>query len=198
MKWQEIQGPAIADLDWSTENRIAALAELFGRTNGYSLRTEEWYAAKRRAKRPWGRALRVGAIALGAVAAILPVISEIYSGDGRPPVAPAWSTVALILAATLIGLDRYFGFSAAWMRFMAAELRLARRRHEFEYKWQAQKVRVGTDVSDEELATFLDLSGELTRAVDQTVSDETEGWIEEFRSSLDRVEQGVRQTASDG
>jgi hypothetical protein len=193
VKWQEIQGPAFGDLDWSPESRAAALTELFKRTVAYSTRMEEWYAHKRRAKRPWGRALRVGAIALGAVAAILPVISEIYSSDGQPTVAPAWSTVALILAATLIGLDRYFGFSAAWMRFMAAELRLARQRHEFEHKWQSQRAGVGEEISDQELTAFLDLSGELTRAVDQTVSDETGSWIEEFRSSLDRGEQSVRQ-----
>ncbi len=68
--------------------------------------------------------LRVSAIACGAVAAILPILSQIYTTDDKAAIAPGWAAVALAGAAALVGLDRYFGFSSGWTRFMAAELRI--------------------------------------------------------------------------
>ena len=75
-------------------------------------------------------------IALGTAAAVLPVLSEIYTTNGRPSIPPGWATIALALAAGLVGLDHFFGFSSGWMRYRDTELQLTRLRHQFGYAWQ--------------------------------------------------------------
>jgi hypothetical protein len=37
-------------------------------------------------------------------------------GQGIPVIQPAWASVALLVAAACVGLDRFFGYSTAWMR----------------------------------------------------------------------------------
>jgi low affinity Fe/Cu permease len=54
-----------------------------------------------------------------AVAGVLPVLSQILdAGSSGIVIQPAWATVALAIAAALIVLDRFFGFSSAWARYM--------------------------------------------------------------------------------
>ena len=97
-----------------------------------------------RAARPWRRAVvrgaspaeaavgtlvRVAALLLGAIAALLPILSEIFVAEDDTPVfAPGWASVALAIAAALVAIDRYLGASSAWMRYMTAQMQIARYR----------------------------------------------------------------------
>jgi hypothetical protein len=194
MKQPDIERPELGELDWSDAGRDASLLRVFEQAINYALGAEGWYARKRRTKRQWGRALRVSAILLGTAAAVLPILSEIYTTGGKPTIAPAWASVALAVAAALVALDHYFGFSSGWMRFIATELRLTRLRHEFEYEWQDIAVRLIHPISDEDLSMALALAKELVLAVDEVVADETEMWIGEFQTTLERVGKSVDRT----
>jgi hypothetical protein len=186
--------PDLAELDWSPEAAPRSLSAVRDHARGLAIEAEAWYSGRRGRKRWWGRALRVGAIVLGSVAAVLPVLSEIYTTDGKPAIAPGWATVFLAAAAALVALDRYFGFSSGWMRFMAAELRLTRLRHEFEYGWQAERAASGERPSAEHVAALLARAQAFVLAVDDVVQDETSGWISEFRTSLESAEQGLERS----
>jgi len=182
------------ELEWSPEQAQRSLAAVREHALGLAAEAEAWYAGRRGRKRLWGRALRVGAIVLGAIAAVLPVLSEIYTTDGEPAIAPGWATVFLAAAAALVALDRYFGFSSGWMRFMSAEIRLTRLRHEFEYGWQAERAAAGGRPSTEQVAALLARAKAFVLAVDDVVADETSGWITEFRTSLETAEQGLERS----
>jgi 4-amino-4-deoxy-L-arabinose transferase-like glycosyltransferase len=184
--------PDLEELDWSPGERLDSLSAVFNHAVGLANGAEEWYARKRRAKRRWGRALRVGAIVLGATAAVLPILTQIYTKDDKPTIPPGWAAVALAAAAALIALDRYFGFSAGWMRFMAAELKITRLRHGFEYGWQAARAAAAAPPSDDEVAELLTRARELALAIDDVIAEETGGWILEFQTNLERAEQSLR------
>lgn len=190
MAQHDLERTDLDELDWSEGQRSESLSSVFRHSVGFARGAEEWYASKRPAKKRLGRALRVGAIALGAVAALLPILSQIYESD-RPPIAPGWAAVALVAAAALMGLDRYFGFSSGWMRFMAAEVQISRLRHDFEYVWQATRAGAGYPPSDEDVAALLSHAREFVLGVDDVIADETGAWISEFRSSLEGAEQGL-------
>jgi hypothetical protein len=191
----DLARPDLDELDWSDEQRSRSLSVVFAHAVGLAAGAEEWYASRRRAKRLWGRALRVTAICLGAVAAVLPILSQIFTSDDKAAIAPGWAAVALAAAAALVALDHYFGFSTGWSRFMAAELRLTRLRHQFEYDWQLARAANAAERSDE-VAPLLVLAREFVLAVDDAISSETGAWIAEFQTSLDRAEEGLRR--SDG
>jgi low affinity Fe/Cu permease len=54
-----------------------------------------------------------------AVAGVLPVLSQIFGAGSSVKIQPAWAAVALAIAVSLVALDRFFGFSSAWARYMA-------------------------------------------------------------------------------
>lgn len=164
---------------------------MFDHATGIARRAEAWYARKRPSKKRWGRALRVSALLIAAVAVVLPVLSEIFTAGDRPAIAPGWTAVALAAAGALIALDHYFGFSNGWMRFMAAELRITRLRHEFEYAWNTERAGVSDPPTEAQVAALLALARAFVLAVDDAVAEETDGWVAEFRGSLERAEQSL-------
>lgn len=184
----DLERSDLDELDWSVERRPESMARVFTHAVGLAGSAESWYARKRRAKRTWGRSLRVAAILLGGLAAVLPIVAEISTKGHTSSIAPGWATVALAAAATLVALDRYFGFSTAWMRFMEAELHITRLRHNFEYVWNAARAKMTDPLSDEDVAALLAKAREFVIAVDDVVARETSAWIAEFRTSLERAE----------
>ena len=191
MKLGDLERPELGQLDWSVSARRASLSKAFDHAVDYATGSENWYAKKRRWKKGWGRLLRIGAILLGATAVVLPILSEIFTSEGEPVIAPAWASVALAVAAALVALDHYFGFSAGWMRFMATELKLTNLRHDFEYDWQPLMAKINGHPSDREVSAALARAQKLVYDIDLALAEETEVWIREFQSSLDRVEKST-------
>jgi SMODS and SLOG-associating 2TM effector domain 2 len=174
--------------------RTASLSAVFAHAVRVSSAAQAWYAEKRPSKRAWGRTLRVLAILLGAAGAVLPIVAEITSTSGKPAIAPGWATVALTMAVACVGLDRYFGFSSGWMRFMAAEQRLVRQRHDFEYRWNETPAALADDLTDADVSTLLSLAHANVPAVQEIITGETAEWLTDFRGALAEAERSLTAT----
>lgn len=181
----DLPRPDLDELVWTPDKRAESLAVVFTHAVGLAHGAEDWYAGRRRGKRIGGRSLRVGAIVLGAVAAVLPVVAQIGGGNGIPP---GWATIALAAAAMLVALDRFLGFTSGWMRYMATELAITRLRHDFEYEWQERLVTLPSEPSHEDSVALIELARTLVLAVDDAISAETGTWAVDFRSQLDATE----------
>ena len=190
----DLGASALEACEWTTSQRAKSLRVVFEHAVGLAHDAEAWYARKRPVKRRWGRALRVGAIVLGAAAAVLPILTQIYTGPGSQEIAPAWAAVALAGAAMLVALDHYFGFSDGWMRFMLAEQRITRLRHNFEYAWNREHAFLEEQLTAEQVAALLELARGFVLAVDDVVGEETSQWVTEFRGSLERTERSLGTT----
>ena len=186
--------PDLDNLDWSPERRSDSLSRIFGHAIGLAAAQECWYAKARRRNRRWAQALRVASILLGGVAAVIPILAEIYTTGGKPVIPAGWAAIAIAAAVTLVGLDRFFGFSAAWMRFMAAELRIARLRHDFEYAWESARAATSIPPADDVVIDAVRLAHEFVVGIDDAVAEETSAWIVEFRSTLTTTEQKLKHT----
>jgi hypothetical protein len=190
----DLERPNLPQLAWDRDARAASMTAVFEHAVGLAIAAEQWYARKRPAKRTAGRILRVATVILGAIAAIIPIISEITTTNGKPAVAPGWAAVSLAVAAAFISLDRFFGFSSGWMRFMKAELQLTRLRHIFEYAWNNLRATSEDPPDDTQLTAYLKLAENFVLAVDGIVAEETSAWITEFRGGIERTEQGLRDS----
>ncbi len=189
---RDVATPSLGELDWSPEGRSESLSKVYAHADGLALEAEQWYARRRRPKRIGGMCARVGAIVLGAVAAILPIVAQISVGaDGKPSIEPAWASIALGAAAALVALDLFFGFTSGWMRFMATEMHLTRLRHDFEYRWEAARA------SGAPFQELLEHARAFVLAVHDELERETGSWVSEFRSNLAVTERGLGPTESD-
>lgn len=167
-----------------------ALSEILSYCLEQAKDSERWYMRKRTPKRIASRILRVASIALVAVGVLIPILAQIYTEDGKPVIAPGWASLALVSAATMVALDRLFGFSTAWARFIDANFRIARLRHELEFEWQTLRAEAGGCGADPVL--LMELAREFVREVDEVVAGEVHTWSNEFKASLDTAADGLK------
>lgn len=188
----DIKNSNLGELDWSPDSRSASLTKVYDHTMGVSTTAQNWYAAKHPSKRASGRALRLTGLLFLGVGGVLPIISEISSStSGKPTIAPGWAAVALALAAGCGILDRFLGYSSAWMRFILAEQRLERQRRDFEYAWNELLTKLSNPPTEAAVDELLKLARENVKKVEDIIDRETAEWITEFRGVLAEAERSL-------
>jgi conflict system pore-forming effector with SLATT domain len=109
-------------LKWDPQNCEESLKAVSHRIEQMAQQPINWYLDARRSKSRCARWLRMGAIVATALAGLLPLLAQIFIAEGgQMPFSPAWASVALGLAALFVAVDKFFGCSTAWMRFIATE-----------------------------------------------------------------------------
>ena len=135
--------PAISELSrlpWDAQHIQESLDRLYQFTVEEAKRTESWYWKNAGKKSFWARNLRVLAIIATAIGGIFPVVSQIITdANGNPWISPAWASVVLAIGGTCLALDRFYGFSSGWVRFMTTALNIQAWSKEFQYEWQQQR-----------------------------------------------------------
>jgi hypothetical protein len=173
---------------WGREYATASVQAMVSYVSEIAEDAIAWYLLKKRRKQRWAMVLRVTAILAAAVAAMVPIFAQITSVQGKAMVAPAWASVALVAAATAVGMDRFYGFSAAWIRFVSTELRLRSALHDFHMDWQARLSPCGGSLQPEQVAPALAACRSFLAQIDTMVEAETAAWVADFSAVLKDVE----------
>ena len=177
-----------SSLSWRPEDVPASLDAMYLHVVLRANNTILWYLQSKRSKRIWARVLRVAAVLLVTLAGILPILSQIGAASGRT-LEPAWATVALAIAVALILLDRFFGFSTGWSRYVATEFAIQSALDQFRIEWQKILAKhPGAPVPSDTIQELLGLVGDFSRNLDTQVEKETAAWTSEFYESLSRIE----------
>src|SRR4051794_40431445 len=98
MSVDDLETSDLPKVDWSDPEQ--ALSVLYQYALDHARNAESWYGVKRRPKKTGGQTLRITAILLLGIAALIPILSEVIQNDGRPVIAPAWASAALVITAT--------------------------------------------------------------------------------------------------
>jgi hypothetical protein len=130
-----------------------------------------------------------------AVAGVLPVLSQILdAGSSGIVIQPAWATVALAIAAALIVLDRFFGFSSAWARYMVTGQAITEALNQFRLNWQlAASKSSANELTQDSFDELLGLAKALTMEKDRLVKVETLQWVKEFGESLAEMDRSASE-----
>lgn len=129
---RDVQAKASNELDWSPEQRRKSIHAVYQRAERHALQAIDWYLFSKKFKKVWAQRLRFGVILLTALAGLLPIASQM---SGVPPI---WASIALGLAGTVLAVDKFFGFSSAWMRFIAVEHQIRQCLHEFQVNYELE------------------------------------------------------------
>jgi low affinity Fe/Cu permease len=189
----DIRPAELGSLDWGPEHARRSLDVIYQHAAGVASQAINWYLIARRPKKRWAQRLRVGAIIMVAVAGVLPVLSQIFAAGSSVKIPPAWATVALAIAVALVALDRFFGFSSAWARYMATGQAISAALNQFRLDWQQSRCKHPTDeLTRENIDDFLNLAKTLVRKTDDLVQAETLQWVKEFRETLTEIERSAQ------
>jgi hypothetical protein len=167
-------------------------------------RAIDWYFSAKAENKRWGRRIRLATWALAGVAVMIPVAFETFrpiSGEAAWPrfrpelwLRPGVATLALLLAAGFVWLDRFYGYTSGWRRYMDAAQRLLELRDRFLIEWATTRAAwpggkpSETQVS-EAFAKILLLNAQLHAVV----RDETRAWVAEFRDALRQLEEQLQR-----
>lgn len=190
---RDLQYRPLEDLSWTPEQRVVSLDRVFDYVSTEAQQAISWYLNKKRSKRIWAQLLRLGAILATTVAGIIPLLAEIFVSEGRSVISPAWASVALILAVALVGLDRFFGFSSAWMRFLTTELKIRNALQLFQMDWEMQKASwKSPDPTDEQTQDMLAQCKTFLGQVNALLENEMAAWVREFQTALKQIDEAAK------
>lgn len=186
---------AYPDISWKEGELEKGLKELQTYAVAFGEGHRGYYQRNAHFKRSWAKALRVTAILSGAVGGLLPILSQITKG-GSFYIDPAWATVAITIAITAIGFDRFFGFSSAWMRFVTTEIKIESKTEQLriqleneKFSWQGKPPTF--DTAKATLAIIVAYLNE----VSEIVKDETNTWMVEFQNVLQKFNEEMNVKA---
>jgi len=190
-------GPAdLADLSWDNGSKRASIDALGRFVRKTAQDAIAWYCKSRQRKKSGAIWSRAGAIVLGSLAAIVPLLSPLLLEDGKPWLSPAWASVSVALAAALIALDRFFGFSSGWTRYITTELRLHKLLDDFQIQWEAEKASwKGAEPDDTQVRRMLDKAKAFASQVHTQIVNETNAWVAEFQSTLRQLDEAAKAKA---
>lgn len=189
---QDIRPADLGSLDWTPEHARESLDLIYKNVTDSASQAIDWYLTARRSKKRWAQRLRVGAIIMVAVAGVLPVLSQIFSTGTSVQIQPAWASVALATAVALVALDRFFGFSSAWARYMATGQAISAGLNQFRLDWQQSNCQLPVNgLTQESIDHLLGLAKTLVRMTDNLIQGETTQWVKEFQETLTQLERSA-------
>jgi hypothetical protein len=175
----------LPEVDWSAADHRSAAAILYRWTEAAAISTLNWYLLEKKSKARWSRSLRILSVLFIAAGGIAPLISVATDNTAYA----FWRYPILGLGAACIGLDRAFGFSSSWMRYLGASAMIEKILIEYQLKWASLTVTwksnaIDIDQTHQAIAEIRSFAGQLS----EVVSEETETWIADFRGHVSRLE----------
>ena len=181
-------------LDWAPEKSAESLRAVFDFAMDLSEEAANWYIRAKNGKRFFARAFRVLAILLGAAGALLPTLGEMLADEkGRSAIPAGWTAILLGTVGALLLLDRFFGFSTGWMRYMATELHIRQIAQEFQLAWEAERALWrGSEPTREQVVQMLARCKDFVLQVNGIVREETSVWTREFESAIRQIDDATK------
>ncbi len=179
---------------WDDANPRASLQSLFELFVHKPIReTIDWYFRKRGRKRSIGLTIRILAILAAGIGVLIPVVSSLIKKDDGMPMIPAtWAAVALLIGAGLIWVDRFLGATSGWLRYMSTGLRTAELLDRANLQWLRLQQSWDQTPTDDQATHALHVMRELNAEIHALIREESDQWMEEFRSSLKQLDGMVK------
>ena len=189
----DLKSVPFPSLSWAPEDRAKSLRALVGYATSEAERAIDWYYWKRRRMQRWGRGLRLGAVLATSAAGVTPLIAELLESNGHPLVNPLWAALLLATAGILVLLDRFWGCTSAWVRYMLAAQEIASALDAFRMEWESHRLLWdGLVIDVEQAQATIDSCQVFLGRVRSVVRTETDTWATEFHKILEQIETTAR------
>jgi hypothetical protein len=177
---------ALPALDWQAPEVMTTLDALFRWVEAGAIDAYSWYLREKEKKSRASKALRISAVAAIALGGTIPVLALILG----PRLNAEWGFVVLALGAAILLLDRAFGFSRSWARYVATAMEIKAVLTRAQLRW-ARRSLVGPEPDGTAVADALAEIEELARQVGELINQETAEWAREVHDSLAELGQNL-------
>jgi conflict system pore-forming effector with SLATT domain len=185
----DIDLPDLPALTWAPGTLSADLSALRGWAERVADEAIAWYLAEKRLKARWSRRLRAMAIILATLGGAVPVVAL----ASRHPEVGNWGYLLLALAAGSVAYDRFFGYSSAWLRYVATATLIQSELADFRVGWAQELAAIGDrEPTAGELNELIGRAREFVARVNEAVRVETDAWRSEFDNRMGELEVGLQ------
>lgn len=124
---------------------------------------------------------------------LLPVVGSLFNLHNLPGdlANGLWASLLLGVAAALLGLDKAFGYSSGWARYVLTATNIHRALEDFRMEWAELMAKAGTSPTAENVAPLIDRAKKFRTDVDALVLQETKDWVTEFQNSMGQMEKDI-------
>lgn len=164
----------------------------------------QWYYDKKRWKSRMSSGIRLLSIVFFSVGGLVPLIKATFSAASIAAVVPnsldfgQLGYLIIAVGAGLIALDKFFGYSSGWIRYITTALAIERSIDEFRLEWaRATAALQGNQPTAEQLDRLLQLCKDFAVSVRSQVEQETKAWVLEFQSNLADLEKSLKARAEE-
>jgi len=170
----------------------------------------DWYYRNKKGRSRTSQLLRFFAVVLSVLGGLVPLLIALFDEPGWPWLEPFASVrfgqlgyVLLALAGGLVLLDKYFGYSTGWMRYIVAMQAIEKAREAFRLDWAALARKLaaaaaGTQEHTEVVDRMIDRVRAAVLEVKEHSEKETQAWILEFQTNLTQFEKDVKSQIESG
>lgn len=188
-KSNNIEAAGYECFSWDSADTSASLQGLARYVEEEAQKSIHWYWRNKGWKAFFSRWTQFLAVVLTSAAAIFPIVGAMTGIAILKE--PLWASLFVGLAAALFGLDRAFGFTSGWARYILAATNIRKLLEEFRMDWTALMAKAGQSPTAEQIEVLIQRAKEFRIAVEGMVLQETKDWVTEFQSNASRMEKDV-------
>ena len=195
--WPEnnIDWVAFPELTWKSDGDIAnGLTSLYKHAEARAESTIGWYLRAKASKSFNSRMLRLLTILLGTIGGLAPIIDTAGLAGWLPLGAEPTEIGYLMLglAAACVAVDKLFGFSSGWMRYITTAMALQQDLSHLRMDWAMTMVSSRSNpLSTSDILNHLARLRLFLETIDGRVMQETRDWIAEFQNTLADIERAA-------
>lgn len=146
----------------------------------------DWYKRKKPLKRIASKIIRAASIVLIGLGGLFPIIKDIDGYD-----ISNWGYYTIAIAGVLLFLDKFFGFSSGWIRYITTEMNIRQKISAFELQWEIEtsKAQLCEDqpagkYNCKTTTQLLTMLKNFLSQIDELVKEETGVWASEFQTNM--------------
>jgi hypothetical protein len=191
----------LSKLSWKDGEVGNSLSVLHRYVEDQAQKQIQWYWDNKRSKAYTSMVLRFVAITLFVLGGLVPIVKATLPAStvGKFPFDFGQSGYLLIgIAAGCVGLDRFFGYSTGWIRYVTTAMALEKSLEQFRLEWARDMAKIrGAPPTPEQLENLIQTCGAFSLAIKTQVEQETKAWVVEFQSNLSQLEKDLQAKADE-
>jgi hypothetical protein len=193
---KDIRPRATVDVMWNNTDPVQSLRDVRKAVEEEGQKAIDWYWRSKRWKCTLSRAIQFFALALTALAGIAPIVIQVLR-NSRVKIPPTFdsgpiASLCVGIAAALIGLDKAFGFSSGWTRYVLTATSMTKLLYEFRMDWVALFAAAKDPPTSEQQAGLIQRAKDFISTIQSMVLQETKDWATEFQSNMAQMEKDLK------
>ena len=171
---------------------METIAETYIKVIEQAKSASNWYKNNLRDKRRYSRGIRMISIILFGLGGIIPLINALILENKGEYTILNLGYIAIALAGTLLLLDKFFGFSSGWIRYITTEMEITKKTKEFELRWKIETYGKNlADLPEEEAKELLRMLADFLLMVEEIIKEETSSWAMEFQNNMAELQKSI-------